>query len=413
MQKENICYFDHCGTTPVAEPIRRAMVEFIESSNFGNPAAVHHAAGKAASQIVERARDQIAESFNCAREGVHFTGGASESNNIVINGFYLRHHERGCRILVNPTEHKSVFETACVLEGRPGVEVVTLKVLPNATVDLEFLETELKKSGSTPTLVAIMYCNNEVPARNPVESISALCSRFGAYFLCDAVQGVVREKIDIEKLGASALVWTPHKIYGPKGVGVLLIDQNNERMLRLVAPYRGGEQERGMRPGTLNTLGIMGAGLAARHHDERRTELVQLLRDSEQMFVDRMMKADIGFQLTVPLSKGCPGIVNFHMENVDAPSFLQGAGQVCVNRGASCTGAGGEKLSHVPKALGLPVEIAANVIRASFGFAADLATVARGTDLLIDNARRIRKAKVTPDTSRETANHATRARDIR
>jgi cysteine desulfurase len=401
MQTQKFFYFDHCGTTPIADPIRKTMVEFIESSNFGNPAAVHHVAGKAASEVVERARDQVAASFNCSRDGVLFTGGASESNNIVINGFWLRNQERGCRILVNPTEHKSVFETCCVLEGRPGVEIVKLKVLPNATIDLEFLESELKKSNGKPTLVAAMYCNNEVPARNPVESIGQLCEKYGAHFLCDAVQGVVREKIDIDKLGASAVVWTPHKIYGPKGVGVLLINQC-ENLLRLNAPYRGGEQEKGMRPGTLNTLGILGAGLAAQLHDERRADLVDHLRKSEQIFVDMMSAADIGFKLTVPLSKGCPGIVNFYMENVDAPSFLQDAGPVCVNRGASCTGAGGEKLSHVPKSLGLPVEIAANVIRASFGFAASLDDVRTGTSLLIETARRVRRGKTNSSQASTT-----------
>ena len=198
----------------------------------------------------------------------------------------------------------------------------------------------------------------------------------------------MREAIDFRKLGAASMVWTPHKIYGPKGVGVLIMD--DVRPLRIDPIYRGGEQEKKLRPGTLNTLGICMSAVTLREHTKQRSELVAHLKKSEEVFIDAFTKADVGFNLTVPFSPSCPGIVNFWLKNVEVQSFLAAAGPVCVNRGASCTGAGGEKVSHVPGAMGLPVEIASNVVRASFGFAASIADVERAAQLLIETTKKVR-----------------------
>jgi cysteine desulfurase len=140
-------------------------------------------------------------------------------------------------------------------------------------------------------------------------------------------------------------------------------------MLRLEAPFQGGEQERRLRPGTLNTLAIVGTAAAMDLHERRRGELLEHLRACDDAFINVMKTKVPGFNLTIPQSQKCPGIVNFYIHNVDAQSLVHDVSEkVCANRGASCSGAGGEKVRHVPAALGLPVEIAANVIRVSFGF---------------------------------------------
>lgn len=363
-------YIDHCGTTPLAREVRDAMVAFMDSGSFANPAAHHHAAGRAAYIAVETARASIAAHLNAKPEWVHFAGGASEANNIVIHGFAKRFRLHGCRILVGATEHKSVLDSALDLKDSG---FCTVEVLPvgksDGLINIDVLAERLADNpANKPTLVAVMWCNNEVPARNPIDKIANLCAKYGAFWHCDAVQGLVREKCDVNALGASSIVFAPHKIYGPKGIGVLVIPERSP-MLRLEAPFQGGEQERRLRPGTINTLAIVGTAAAMDLHERRRGELLEHLRACDDAFINVMKTKVPGFNLTIPQSQKCPGIVNFYIHNVDAQSLVHDVSEkVCANRGASCSGAGGEKVRHVPAALGLPVEIAANVIRVSFGF---------------------------------------------
>ncbi len=363
-------YIDHCGTTPLAREVRDAMVAFMDGGAFANPAAHHHVAGRAAFEAVETARASIASQLNAKPEWIHFSGGASEANNIVIHGFAKRFRHHGCRILVGATEHKSVLDAALDLKdsGYCSVEVIPVQKA-DALIDMTALAARLADNPKNlATLVAVMWSNNEVPARNPVEQIAALCVKYNAFWHCDAVQGLVREKIDARSLGASSIVFAPHKIYGPKGIGVLVIPERTP-MLRLEAPFQGGEQERRLRPGTVNTLAIVGTAAALSVHERRRDELLAHLRACDEAFINTMAIRVPGFHLTIPRCAKCPGIVNFYIHNVDAQSLVHEVSEkVCANRGASCSGAGGEKIRHVPGALGLPVEVAANVVRVSFGF---------------------------------------------
>lgn len=389
MSASDFIYLDHCGTTPTSDAVRAEMLLYLQNETFGNPAARHHPAGSAAHECVENARAEIAAILNVHHDGVVFTSGATESNNLVIYGFLNRHRDRGCRIIVGASEHKSALEPALQAGSFGNSTVSTLPInRSTAVIDPDDLENLLKKSSSIPTLVVLMHCNNEVPARHPVEVVAKICRHYGAFFHCDAVQGVVREAIDFRHLGASSLTWTPHKLYGPKGVGVLLLD--DIRPMRIQPLHRGGEQEKSLRPGTLHTMGIAMTAATLREHSKRRSDLVAHLRLSEDLFVKMLTDADIGFNLTVPLSPECPGIVNFWLANIEVQTLLASLGPVCVNRGASCTGAGGEKMSHVPGAMGLPIEIAANVIRASFGFAATVPQVKKAADIIVDVTRKLR-----------------------
>ena len=373
---------DHCGTTQLAQDVRDAMVAFMDHGPFANPAAHHHAAGRAAYEILETARAEIASCLNARPEWVHFTGGASEANNIIIHGFARRFRHHGCRILVGATEHKSILDSVLDLRdsGYCEVEVIPVRRV-DGLIDTRILEQRLADNpAKKATLVAVMWCNNEIPARNPVEELAGLCQRYGAFWHCDAVQGIVRESVDVQTLGASSIVFAPHKIYGPKGVGVFVIPERSP-MLRLDAPFQGGDQERKMRPGTVNTLAIVGTAAAVKCHERRREELLCHLRLCDDAFVEVMSREAPGFHLTIPRSARCPGIVNFHVDGVDAQSLIHSVAElVCANRGASCSGAGGEKARHVPTALGLPLEVAANVIRVSFGFqnSVDEARIAAG-----------------------------------
>ena len=363
-----IFYLDHCGSTPLDPSVAKILVEGIQKNHFGNPTASHHAAGLLASQEVEISRLAIANELHCAPHQIIFTAGASEANNLVILGFWLRFRVRGCRILYGATEHKSVLEPAKQLADLPNGSGVELPVDSSGVIDLAVLEKYLAdNSKKVPTLVALMQSNNEIPARHPVEKIAALCKVHKAYFHCDAVQSFVRESLDLSSGNYGSVVISPHKIYGPKGIGILAFADSNLKS-PIIPPYTGGEQEFSMRPGTSNTLAIRAAAVAIEVHSANRERLLTHMRACDEAFCETMKKNAKGFHLTVPRNTTVPGIINFYIEGHDAPSLLLKLQKTCINRGASCTGAGGEKFSHVPRALGLPIEVEANVLRASFGF---------------------------------------------
>ena len=359
-------YLDHCGSTHLSAEVKAKLEGLIRADIYGNPTAIHHEAGRDARDLIESTRHDVARELGAPASAVIFTSGATEANNLILWGFALRNHGRPCRIIFGATEHKSVFDT-CQFLGAQGLAMVTeLKVNGIGSIDLNDLEDELKKSVNIPTLVALMHINNEIAARSPIEDISELCRRYGAFYHCDGVQGFVRETIDLSEQIFGSYVLSPHKIYGPKGVGILLLG-DGPISPRIVPALQGGDQEGGRRPGTHNTLAIAGAGVAVSQHNTQRTSRVKHMQKCEEAFVTTLTAMSTRVRLTVPCNRLAPGIVNFYFENIDAPTLLEHLPHVCINRGASCIGVSGERYSHVPKALGLPIEIQANVLRASFG----------------------------------------------
>lgn len=382
-------YLDHCGTTPLAPEVSEAMIHFIQSGVFGNPSAEHHDVGHKAFDAVESARNSIALELGAKSSEVFFTSGAAEANNLVLWGFALRYRARGCRILYGATEHKSIYDTAQALKELEGVSSEEVSVNHDGTVNLTDLEQKLSSGKGATTLVCLMHINNEIPARHPVEKIADLCRKYHAFFHCDGVQGFVREPLNFVNRTYGSYVMSAHKIYGPKGIGILVIG-DNDLSPRLNAPYHGGSQEKGLRPGTVNTLAIVGAAKAISLHNQKRATRLLHMERCADVFVNELAKALPDFRLTIPLSKNAPGIVNFYVQGIDAPTMLSQNPDLCINRGSSCIGSGGEHFSHVPKALGLPVEIQANVLRASFGDAISEGEAKQAAGLVASRVQRLK-----------------------
>ena len=387
METRELYYLDHCGSTPLAPEVHDAAQAFLNSGNFGNPAAVHHEAGLKAYQLVEDSRKVISKALGASPEEIIFTSGATEANNLLLWGFALRYRTRGCHIIYGATEHKSVFDTCQALCELLGITASEAPVKSTGATDLIALKALLEKSRGTPKLVAIMHTNNEIPVRSPIEEISTLCLTHGAFFHCDGVQGYVREKIDFSKGTFGSYVISTHKIYGLKGLGILILG-SGALSPRLTPAYKGGSHERGIRPGTMNTLAIAAGARAIALHESNRTARVKHMKDCANVFVETLRNLK-GFHLTVPLNELAGGIVNFYVNGIDAPTLLQETPEVCINRGASCTGSGGEKFSHVPKALGLPIEISANVLRASFGDGVTFDQSRAAAEILIKNISKL------------------------
>lgn len=385
-------YLDHCGTTPLASDVSSAMIGFINSEVFGNPSADHHDVGARARLVVDSARAEIAAKLGAKESEIIFTSGAAEANNLVLWGFALRYRSRGCRILFGTTEHKSIFDTAQTLAELEGVSFEEVSVLRDGTVNLNDLEKRLSQSNGQPTLVCLMHVNNEVPARHPIEKISELCRKYQAFFHCDGVQGFVREPVNFSSKIFGSYVISAHKIYGPKGIGILVLG-DHDLSTRINPPYHGGSQERGLRPGTVNTLAIVGAAKAIQTHERLRTDRVRHMKRCAEIFVRHLESNLPDFKLTVPISEKAPGIINFYILGIDAPTVLASSPDLCINRGSSCIGSGGEHFSHVPKALGLPTEIQANVLRASFGDAISEEEATQAARLLTERVKALKNPR--------------------
>jgi cysteine desulfurase len=248
-------YLDHNATTPIDPRVGAAMRPYWEEL-FGNPSSVEHEHGHVAGQAIDKAREQVAAAIGARPNEILFTGSCTEANNLAILGVARAHPDKR-HIVTSAIEHPAVLEPCRALE-RDGWRLTVLGVDEHGRIDLDALEAALAECTA---LVSIMAANNEVGTRQPVAEIGALCARRDILFHCDAAQVGAYGLLDVERDNVHLASLSAHKAYGPKGVGALYIRSRRPRA-RLSPILFGGGQERGLRPGTLNTAAIVGMGEA-------------------------------------------------------------------------------------------------------------------------------------------------------
>ena len=246
-------YLDYQATTPVDPRVREAMLPFLKDE-FGNPHSTNHAYGWEASNAVKAARAQVAHLINADDNEIVFTSGATESCNLALRGVARASDEKRNRIITVVTEHPAVLETVKDL-GQSGYETVILPVGSDGLLDPDDLEQELDERT---LLVSVMAVNNEIGVIQPLAQISGLCQAVGALFHTDATQAVGRMELDVDACGVDLLSFSAHKVYGPKGIGVLFVRSG----VRIKPITTGGAQERGLRSGTVPTPLVVGLGEA-------------------------------------------------------------------------------------------------------------------------------------------------------
>jgi len=245
-------YLDHHSTTPVDPRVFEEMLPCFKEK-FGNPASQTHMLGFEADKLTEKARTRFAALIGCDPIEVIFTAGASEANNLVIKGVAAVYEQKGNHILTQATEHKSVLQPCKYLEKK-GWKITVLPVQESGLIDLEGLRSSMKDST---ILISVMAANNEIGSIQPIEKIGAIAKEKGVLFHVDAAQALGKFPIDVQKSGIDLLSCSAHKMYGPKGVGVLYIRKRVPRV-RLEPLIHGGGQEERIRSGTLNVPGIVG-----------------------------------------------------------------------------------------------------------------------------------------------------------
>ncbi len=275
-------YLDNAATTPIGEKARQEMKRVMDEV-FGNPSSIH-AEGRIAKTLIENARKIVANTISASLGEIFFTSCGTESNNMILNGAV---RDLGVkRIISSPVEHHCVLHTLDYIKEHYGTEIIYLDVNKTAQADLDQLET-LLQSSNVDTLVTLMHANNEVGTLSDIEKIGNLCKMYKAIFHTDTTQTIGHLAIDVNSCNIHFLTGSAHKFYGPKGIGFVYI--NNDHQIK---PFiYGGSQERNMRAGTENVIGIAGLAAALEDINTHRDEWYNNLVELRQYFKEALEKS--------------------------------------------------------------------------------------------------------------------------
>lgn len=355
-------YFDHAATTPLDERVLEAMKPYF-TEHYGNANSAHQL-GNNAKVAVEEARETIAEIIGAEPAEIIFTSGGTESDNTAIKG--VVNATGKSEVITSPLEHHAVLHTAEALK-RNGAKPVYLEPNSKGIIDPRQVEEAINENTA---LVSLMHVNNEIGSINPLREISEVCKEHEIPFHSDTVQSVGKLPVDVDELGLDFLSISGHKIYGPKGIGVLY--------MRHATPWlpwmHGGSQERRRRGGTLNVPGIVGLAkaleLSVKEMDDHRNHFLklrkQLINGLEETFGER-------YQMNGDVENGVPHIINLSFIDpkgggLDGEMLLLNLDVegICVSNGSACT-SGAMEPSHVLDGIGLEANIANSSIRVSLG----------------------------------------------
>ena len=354
-------YLDNAATTPIDPYVLQVMFSELQE-NYGNPSQSLHDYGRNALKAVQLARQEVAELFGADPKEIVFTSGATESINLAIKGMAERCSGRGNHIITCLTEHPATLNSCKYLESKGLNEITCLTVDPLGQIDLDELE---KAITSKTILITLMAANNEIGATHPIEQIGKIARRHGVMFHCDATQMVGKADLDVKACNIDMLSLSAHKIYGPKGVGVLYV-RNSYPPAHPTPLLHGGEQERGIRSGTLNVAGIAGLGAACRICRENMpAEPRRLKHLTEKLYhgiTDRLDQVELNGHPTEKV----PNILNLSFTGIEGEGLALAMRDLAISTGSACNSARMEP-SHVLWALNLDNELSRGSVRFSAG----------------------------------------------
>ena len=350
-------YLDHAATTPVKPEALKAAWPYL-TEEYGNPSSVHES-GLRAKAALNWARETCADFLGANPEEIYFTSGATEANNLAIQGIALA-NPRGRHIVSSPTEHEAVLQTLRFLERVHGFEVTLLPVAVDGSIRAEDLRAALRPDT---TLATLMVANNEIGTIHPIAEFADIAAEFGVPFHTDSVQAVGWLPLDVSALGVQALSISGHKFGAPKGSGLLYLKAGVEAEPLI----HGGGQEGGLRSGTQNVAWAVALGVALQTLVNNASEVAAVTAD----FIAAVLTEFPTSSLTGadPTSgKRHPAIASFTFNGLNGETLLlelENAGVTC-SSGSACA-AGSDEPSHVLKALGLAEDTCQTAVRFSFG----------------------------------------------
>jgi len=356
--EEKFIYLDYAATTPMRPEVVEVMTPYF-TKEFGNPSSLY-TLGRNARGAIEDARDRVAAFIGADSREIVFTSGGTEADNFAIKGVAYANEKKGKHIIATPIEHHAVLEPCHFLNKR-GFELTYLPVDEHGIVDPADVE---KAITDTTVLVSVMHANNEVGTIEPLEEISKVTRAKGVYLHTDAVQTFGHIPVNVNDLGVDLLSVSAHKLYGPKGVGVLYI----RRGTRMVSFMQGGSQENNRRAGTHNVAGIVGFAKAVEIAEREMAAEATRLAELRDHLIRGIFEKIPNSRLNGHPSKRLPNNVSMCLVGAEGEAILLSLDMegISASSGSACT-SGTLDPSHVLLAMGIPAEIAHSSLRLTLG----------------------------------------------
>jgi len=353
-------YLDNQATTPLDPEVFSAMSPWF-TEKFGNASSRNHTYGWEAEEAVEIARESVAAIIGSLPKEIIFTSGATEANNIALQGAAKNYQNQGRHIITLKTEHKAVMDV-CQHLSKDGFDITYLPVDKDGILNVNKFEDAIRDDT---ILASVMHVNNEIGVIQPIKELGAICKNKGVIFHVDAAQSLGKIPINVDDMGIDLLSISAHKFYGPKGIGGLYIRRKDPRV-QLQPIMFGGGHERGIRSGTLPVPNIVGMGracdLAADVMNEEnlkittlRDALLQGIRDENP---NALVNGSMEYRLAGNLNMSFPGVNN--------EAIIAAIPEIAISSGSACTTSTMEP-SHVLLALGMSKEEAYSSLRFGIG----------------------------------------------
>ncbi len=353
-------YLDHAATTPIRNEVREAMEPYL-SESFGNPSSLHRW-GREASAALENARATVAETLSVNNQDIYFTRGGTESDNLAVLGCckFMRTHKKQLTLVVSAIEHSAVLDPARLVTEWQGVELVTLPVSQDGVLDQELLKLALE---SGPTVVSLLWVNNETGLVFPVAEISGLVNELGGTMHTDAVQAVGKIPVNVRETSIHLLTASGHKIYGPKGTGILFVRSGVD----LVPLVHGGGQEQTLRSGTEDVAGAVGFACALQLAVEEQQQSCRRLTELRSVLERSLLELIPGLRINLQDANRASHISSIAIDDVDGEDHLAALDLegIAASGGSACE-SGSTQTSHVITAL-YGEEHSAATVRFSLG----------------------------------------------
>ncbi|WP_118838215.1 cysteine desulfurase family protein [Salinibacter ruber] len=386
--QEQPIYMDHHATTPTDERVVEAMQPYF-TEVFGNPSSNDHTYGAEAGQAVQRARSQIAEAINADPSEIVFTSGATEANNLAIDGVVEHYAEPGAHLITCVTEHKAVLDP-CKDLREAGYDVTFLPVDHQGMIDLDDLRDAIRPGT---VLISLMAANNEIGVLHPLTEIGQIAKEHEVLFHTDATQALNYIPLDVEAMNIDLMSLSGHKIYGPKGIGALYVSGISPTV-RLKEQIRGGGQEKGRRSGTLNVPAIVGFGKAVEIAIEEQAEEVERVRELREELWEQMRAKIDDIKLNGHPEKRLPNNLNIALPGIEAQALVvQTKNRIALSRGSACT-TDSVEASHVIRSISNNGDEEFSSFRLGIGRTTSKNSIDPAVDVLATAVRRMKKVKL-------------------
>lgn len=353
-------YLDNAATTELNKEVLDEMLKAL--SSYGNSEAKYYAPAEEAKKLIAQARAKVANIINANESEIVFTSGATEANNMVLKGFCLANLNQKKRIVISAIEHSSIYDTCKFLESL-GIEIAIVPVNKTGEVDLKALDMEITDDT---ILVSIIYVNNEIGTIQNLHEIDKICEKHKVALHIDATQAIGKVKLDFKEYNSLKFTtFTSHKIYGPKGIGCLVCKEDGNGIKPDLIPLlHGGEQEFGLRAGTLPTALIVGFGKACEIAQRDFDGNQKILLKYENIVIDKLKKKfGTNFIQNNEFPNRIPGLLNVRLVGYNNMILLKAiSSEIAASTGSACALA---QPSRILKNIGLTDEEISQSIRIS------------------------------------------------